>query len=142
MNYTKEQFFADVSAEAKALRLHATKEEINKLDFDYLDPHSASRCIYGQMTGNCISPRAVELIRKCCRSFFKIPVSGLPVDEGFSAVSKYVDTEPVVDFVEDRKRGTFWMSYYSSMEIYIMLPEGKNENLIAYLRGDREDLVL
>jgi len=71
MEYTIEQFHTDVAAEAKALREHATVEELHKLNIDILDPTLENKCIYGQITGDCFDIRATELIRLCCKRFFK-----------------------------------------------------------------------
>ena len=48
------------------LKEHATKEELNKLNFTYFDPQSPTACIYGQMAGQCTSIRANELMNKSC----------------------------------------------------------------------------
>lgn len=61
--YTFEQLKEDVRKEAENLRVHATKEELGKLNLKYLDPNITVRCYYGLMTGECDSPRASELIQ-------------------------------------------------------------------------------
>lgn len=60
-----------VIEEAKNLKKHATKEEIERLDFENLRVFDSNQCIYGQTTGNCYSDRAVELIQKCARRVYK-----------------------------------------------------------------------
>lgn len=49
--------------EINKIKTHFTKEEINKLDFNTLCGDCTDKCIYGQMTGNCNTPRAVEFIK-------------------------------------------------------------------------------
>ena len=51
-----------VKEEARNLRIHATKDERMKLDFETFDPEHSRRCIYGQMAGDCDSERAIELL--------------------------------------------------------------------------------
>jgi hypothetical protein len=51
--------------EATKLRKIATREEIDNLDILRFDPSNTQKCIYGQMTGNCESLRAIELIIEC-----------------------------------------------------------------------------
>jgi hypothetical protein len=54
-----------VLKELKAIKVNATPEEINRLDFSTLATRSTCGCYYGQMTGNCRSDRAQELYAKC-----------------------------------------------------------------------------
>lgn len=54
-----------VIKEAKNLKKFAYKYELEKLNFDTLNPSSSSNCIYGQMTGSCFNARANKLILKC-----------------------------------------------------------------------------
>src|SRR5689334_4198531 len=54
-----------VIEEAKNLKKLASGEEKSRLNFKELDPEFPTACIYGQMTKNCHSERAVELIREC-----------------------------------------------------------------------------
>jgi len=120
-SYTKKQFIEDVKKEAMALRKHATKEEIGKLDFENLEPLSVTRCIYGQLTGECDTPRASQLIRQCAPVLFEI-----------------------ADFNERGPIPVTEFQYYHSspIERYITGKGAKNKNLIAYLKGECNDLVL
>jgi hypothetical protein len=141
--YTFEQLKEDVRKEAEALKVHATKGEREKLDFKTLNAAHASLCYYGQMTGNCYSQRAAELIKKCCCRFFNGDVMpDLEEDNNdFEAIqSGNVGTE-VEGFINARiSPGR--LTYYSAIEAYILLPEAQNANLIAYLRGETETLTL
>lgn len=121
MTYTKKQFIEDVKKEAMALRKHATKEELDRLDFYTLDPQSPTRCTYGQLSGDCDNDRASELIKACA------PVL-------FAAHDFYAQYPlPIEKFLTYR---------WSPIEIYINRDYAKNKNLIDYLKGNRNDLVL
>lgn len=137
-HYTKAQFLKDVAAEAKALKKNATKEELGELDFDTLEVANENRCVYGQMTGSCKSERAAILISSCCKRFFH---NGEDDPETMEIVEQQVNGKTVDGFVEQRKNQD-WVKYFSSIEQYILTPFAQNKNLIAYLKGERKDLVL
>lgn len=99
--YTFEQLKQDVWREAQALRVHATKEERERLDIETYNPVCMDTDLYGQLTGNCYSKRA-RLLKE-----------------------KTSPTKPK-----------------SSIEAYTSLPEARNANLIAFLRGETETLEL
>src|SRR5690349_22682986 len=56
--------------EAKKLKQYATSEEKAALDFQTFNPENAYMCIYGQLTGNCYSTRASELIVQCAKRVY------------------------------------------------------------------------
>lgn len=120
MTYTKEQFLDDVKAEAKALREHATKEELGKLDIRNLDANNPHCCVYGQLTGDCDSDRATVLMKRCANVYFMTPTDGL----NFCVTEKFAYCN------------------WSPIECYIRLPQAQNANLIVYLRGETDDLNL
>lgn len=67
----KDQELLDlVVEEAINLKKHATKEELLKLNYSDMSGDSQFSCIYGQMTGDCLSKRAYELIHKCCQRVY------------------------------------------------------------------------
>lgn len=140
--YTFEQLKEDVKKEAEALRVHATQEERERLDIEMLDPSSSTECIYGLMTDSCFSKRAALLINQCCKRFFTNSV--LPDScEEYSSMDKVQKAERgqiVYEFVKGRTGAG--MTYYSAIEAYILLPEAKNANLIAYLKGETDTLEL
>lgn len=145
--YTKKQFIEDVKKEARALKENATKEETSRLDFDDLDPNSPTRCVYGQMTGSCQNDRAVDLIKKCCVRVIHNCIDdfdGAP--RPMSVISKHVNGKVPEDFRDNRHDSSNnifeSITYLSPLETYIASPFGKNANLIAYLKGERNDLVL
>jgi hypothetical protein len=120
MTYTFDQLKEDVRKEAEALRVHATSEELGRLDFEKLRPDNVTMCIYGQMTGNCDSPRATELITTCTRTYIE-------------STSSLNDMELNKTFADFR---------WSPIEFYILQRGSKNANLIAYLKGETETLEL
>ena len=61
---TEDIFIKEVRKEINTIKRLATKEEINKLDINTFNPLQTNNCIYGQMTGNCLSLRAKELYPK------------------------------------------------------------------------------
>lgn len=147
MTYTKKQFLEDVKKEAEALKKHATDEELSRLNFNYLKPEGSSSCIYGQLTFNCRSPRASELIFKCCERYVDMPpedsVYELPVD--FDEMRRYINGQQVkgvssAESFRETRRQT--IMHFSSIEAYIMMPDAQNKNLIDFLKGTRKDLVL
>lgn len=141
--YTFEQLKEDVRKEAEALRVHATKEERERINFNELSPESYRRCIYGLATSNCFSERAAELIHKCCCKYFR--AEALPdIGDNHTTIERIEDAlagESVTNFVKNRS-GAACTSYFSAIEAYICLPEAQNANLISYLRGETETLTL
>lgn len=137
MTYTKEQFLKDVAAEAKALREHATKEELGRLQLHALDPMHTDYCVYGLMTGDCQSDRACDLIGNCCQRFFVN--EGVQLPKTVTTILKRVNGKKLKSVKEDR---AFAINHLSAIEVYIGQSNAQNKNLIAYLRGEREDLVL
>lgn len=132
--YTFEQLKEDVRKEAEALRVHATIEERERLDINRLDSTDRRHCIYGQMTGNCFSERAAELINNCAITHFE----NLP--DTLEEITSFVTEKP--KYFLDTRADPWLSSTYSAIEAYILLPEANNENLISYLRGETETLEL
>lgn len=132
MTYTKKQFLEDVAKEARALKRHATKEELSWLNVKTFDPKDEELCIYGQITGMCRSKRAVELMTVCAKRFFKNIVYNA-IDIG----------DNILDEVNGKKsHEPESMDFVSAIETYIATPDAKNKNLIAFLKDERKDLVL
>lgn len=142
--YTKEQFLADVSKEVKALKKYATKEELNKLNFYWFKPHRKDKCIYGQMTGSCLSNRASKLIFQCCKRFVKNNSSTCISKGGFGIIKEQINGTYVGanKSLEELKRDRNNIHHLSSLESYIFLPKAKNRNVISYLKGETQKLVL
>lgn len=140
--YTKKQFLEDVAKEAKALKEHATNRELSNLDFESFDPGNPNECIYGQMTGICTSPRAHELIANCCIRL--VDNEKYDDSDGFETIAESIngEVESVEQLNEKRDKSGCALLYVSTLEAYIMYEGADNENLIAYLKGERKDLVL
>lgn len=143
--YTKSQFLIDVAKEAKAIKKHATEREIARLDFSSLEPDQPENCIYGQMTGNCKSSRACRLIFNCCQRYICNTYEGKIKENGFADIKGNVNGEKIdgIDTPRKLKREReVSLDHFSALEAYILLPNAKNKNLIAFLKGERKDLVL
>jgi hypothetical protein len=121
MTYTFDQLKEDVRKEAEALRVHATKEELSRLDFETMVPYLCDKCPYGQMTGEYDSGRATQLISMCAPVFVKGDVQSFKLIETSASF---------IDFS------------WSPIQYYIMGAEVKNKNLIAFIKGETETLEL
>lgn len=132
MKYTKKQFLADVRIEADAIKANATKNELNKLSSISLDWDRKDACVYGLMTGYCRNERAIELITQCCKKFIHTVGSRFSLKtilENANGETAELQKETHIKFV-------------SSIEAYISLPQAENENLIAYIKGESDKLIL
>jgi hypothetical protein len=141
-NYTKEKFIAEVASEVRALKKHAKAKEIKNLNISYFDPKQFTECISGQMTGDCRSTRASELIFSCCKRYY---VNEFPSDAKMSVIKKTVNGTKIkgVDtprrLREDR---IVAIGHFSAIEAYILMPWAKPKNIIAYLKGETKELTL
>lgn len=115
--------------EATKLKSCATQEELEKLNFKRLDPERIQKCIYGQMTGNCFSKRATELLN-CCT----VPYSADVDSYTRTRVKSFNDKNRAEDVNGD------WV--FSAIEYYIGHQIAKNANLIDYLKGVKETLTI
>lgn len=106
-----------VIKEALNLRKYATKEEISKLNINTLNTMESDLCIYGQMTGDCFSERAIELLNKCAK-----PISNM--------CGQYI--EP---FYKKRKFEYTSDRYFSAIELYINLKGAKKDDLINLIKS-------
>lgn len=126
-----------VKEEAAKLREALKPNEASMLNFYDLNPKSPLFCIYGQATGNCYSPRASELIIKCCKRVYK---------EGsdYSIVGGELNGKPnrKIIFPESEERETN-RAHYSPIEVFIILASNRcKKKLIQYLRKEVETLDL
>lgn len=123
-----------VKTEADNIKLHATQEELNSLDFDTLSPSKTTNCIYGQMTGDCYSWRANELIIQSAERVYNSQGDG--IDEGDV---EHLNGEP--ELVGSRGG---W--YHSPIELFVFinryLGRKYNERLIDYLKGKTDKLEI
>jgi hypothetical protein len=132
--YTFEQLKEDVRKEAEALRVHATKEERERLSIKKFSPRDIDCCIYGFIGDGCNSKRASELIDKCAIRHFEY----LP-DDRDDLVHMVTDKPNDFVYVRVNQRHEYT---FSAIEAYICLPEACNASLISYLRGETETLEL
>ena len=119
--YTFDQLKEDVRKEAETLRIHATKEERERLDVETMRPYDCKKDVYGQMTGEYDSGRATELKIKCAPLFIDGDI------QDFKTVGIH---ECFKDFS------------WTPIEYYTLGTEANNANLIAYLRGETDNLEL
>lgn len=150
---TKQEFFGEVALEIQALKERATSEEIDRLDIDRFDPTCYDKCIYGQMTGDCTSGRAVDLIYDCCPRYVNMPertpgelYQSLPAEKGFNAIQHLINGQKPPS-VEDaygllKTRGLRGIQFFSALETYILLPDANNNNVIKFLKGEVDVLEL
>ncbi len=128
-----------VKDEAKKLRKLALPKEKDKLKIKSLDSGDRTRCIYGQMTGNCNSERAGELIVNCAKRVYNTA----PISSDILRLSKLNGKPKKIDFNDDDRT---W-KYISPIEKFIWLNDnvkgGKKENneiLVDYLKGKTKTL--
>lgn len=133
MTKEKERLIKMVTQEIENIKLHATKEEIDKLDILSLDPAVGSECMYGQMTGHCRSIRAVELIKKCTVKY---------TEGGRAVYCEIISKKDAI--IEATDKGYFYSDYeyLSMLEYFIIDYDYNNRDIIAYLRGETDTLNL
>jgi hypothetical protein len=142
--YTKASLIADVKKEAIALRQNATEMELLALENRTFNPKSYYDCIYGQMTGDCRSQRAAELVFSCCKRYIDFSNDYISLST-LGDVKKHINGAKIkgVETPKDlRVHRKSCIRYFSSLEGYILMPFAKNDNLIAFLKGKTETLDL
>jgi len=139
---TKSEFINDVIKEIKSLKKHATREELERLDFEAFSYSFVTDCIYGQMTGNCKSYRAKDLMDKSCVRVMSLPDGcGDIEDKTFAEVNNE-------HFINGDYNKQTWIDegrdwcYLSALEGYICLKNAKTKNIINYLKGETNTLNL
>ena len=139
--YTSKQLIADTTKEAQALRKHATNEELAKLDYLRLDAAHTERCIYGQMTGHCLSARAAELIEACTPRYFRQSAIDDTTRAPIRTIAKAANGTTVENFRRARTT-SYGTAHFSAIEAYISWKGAKIKNLVNYLRGETNKLIL
>lgn len=135
--YTEEQLYQDVLSEATSLRELATPPEKNNLNVYTIFPSNREKCVYGQMTGSCNSPRAIELMQKCCTQYFHNEDYDLT---SLREVLSHVNgKDSVVVAPRVRRHG---IAYFSSIESYIIIKGAKCAELLSYIKGETNELNL
>lgn len=117
-----EELKKQVIIEATNLKKYATREELNRLIFDKLNPIDNSNCIYGQITGDCYNSRASDLIKKC--------------------TSVYYDNMYIGSVVHSIDEVGYGERNCSPIELYITLNGAKNKTLIDFLKGEIDSLTI
>lgn len=118
--------------EAKKLKTQLTEEEKLNLNESSFDPEDEEQCIYGQITGDCRSERAYELIMGCCERVY----SGNTLD----LARRTLNGKPTECEASER----LW-SYNSPIETLIFpINGGKTDGIkiIKYLKGETKTLKL
>jgi hypothetical protein len=120
----KVEFLLEVKAELDNIKAKATKEELSNLNIDRFNHNRNSRCIYGQMTGDCDSRRAMELAPKIYHRL------GDGDKHGFAKQ----------DF---QKREGLNQNYYTALEKYLfMVKKPTHSKIIDYLTGKINNIQL
>ena len=143
--YTVAQLKADVEKEARALRKHALPQEKENLRFGAFCSDGAMSCIYGLLTGDCRSERAAELIYTCCPRYFVNQRTGLLSKVGHREAVKVVNgtkIEGVSTASGLRSHRAKEIRHFSAIEAYILAPNARNANLIAFIKGETNTLKL
>jgi hypothetical protein len=118
----KETFIKKVQKELDKIKKRATKEEIDKLDFNSFRYDSQVACIYGQMTGDCDSVRATEIKKKTFKEI-----------DGFGDHSGYKFEQ------QDFKKG----KEFTALEKYLFMVNSEtHKEIIQYLKGETKEINL
>jgi hypothetical protein len=139
--------FDHVKQEAAALKKYVTAEEIAKLDPSTIQ-NTAERCVYGQMTGDCNSERAFDLIQNCCERVYDVQYANMQQRKEGKQWLK-LNGSP-----KTKERRNFVIAYMSPIESLLALSDDNDnapslyqateniKNLIAYLKGETDELIL
>jgi hypothetical protein len=136
MKDNKETLYNLVIQEAKRLKKHATPEELAKLSFKKLNGENFDTCIYGQITGNCFSERANELILKCAP---RVYVSGDSAYSNGLVEDGKLNGKPYPVYNDDSRAA----EYFSPIERLVYLKGNKlrAKKLISFLKGNTDTLT-
>lgn len=120
------EFMKHVESEINLLKKYASSLELEQLTISMLDSQSSTHCIYGLMTSNCYSQRALELKELCSTVGFNI-IS----DEGMT-----IKTFARSHKASDENFGKM----FSPLECYIAMRGAKNAEIINYLQNKTSEL--
>ena len=114
---TKELFLSEVVSEINHIREVATPEEKSKLVLEKLDVSSPYFCIYGLMTGHCLSNRAKEITPK---------------------KYTYLTTDSYCDDFSFKTKG---IKGFTAMEKFLMISNNQEiENILSYIKNETSEL--
>lgn len=145
----KKDFLNDVKHEIDMLKKHATKKELNELNFKTFNPRYPDSCIYGQMTGGCDSGRARVLMNKSClrifdfKSHYEEGVDNL-MGETYSSIKNKINGDYSGQTWNRNcdNSSTRTYQYLSALEGYICLKGSKANHIIDYLQDKTNSLIL
>lgn len=150
----KTEFLQAVEAEVHAIKLHATTNEIGRLLSKFIG-EKQTKCVYGQLTGSCESPRAKELMELSCQrvvatelnskrrlkfvsSFF---TKAIP-RKTFTALKNFVRPAGTGLKMWEENSGDRNYDYLSALETYILMDNSNDTAIINYLKGTSDSLNL
>lgn len=122
---TREELNAMTLEELVTIKANARAEEIKRLNFETFSNVVSNACIYGQMTGSCISMRARQIYPKIFRHL------NIEYTYGIQKVSSMESQnfEPGDSF--------------TPLEKYLLLvDEAQHKEVIKYLKGEVETIEL
>lgn len=144
MENKRDLLLESVAHEVKMLKQHATPEEIKRLNLTIFNPDSRYNCIYGQMTHDCSSERAKELMDVACDRVWDLSstkymgvwdLKGGLLDERLDNLNGNYEGQPWDG--EDRR-----FNYLSALEGYICLKDAKVSHIIDYLKDTENKIEL
>jgi len=122
----RKKWLSLVAQEIRAIKKNTTKEEKKKLHLKTFDPQNSSNCIYGLMTGECRSKRAVSLIEKCCKGV----ISNNTVAPSIGYMKELTSIEML------KKKKITHTDYFSNLEAYIYdAPSQLNKQILGWIKG-------
>ncbi|MCB1711875.1 MAG: hypothetical protein KDH96_05190 [Candidatus Riesia sp.] len=145
----KSEFLTSVAQEIEGIKNTATKEELERLDISRFNPENASRCIYGLITGDCLSERAKEIMDASCVRMCESENGASDfVDKSFTASKSSINGEYDSEKSWKGLGDSYWslrinrFTYLSALEAYICMKGAKVAHIIKYLRGEVDALEL
>lgn len=108
--------------ELRNIKREATPEELGELlvHINDLDGINTTKCVYGLMTGDCYSERAIHLIKKCTANGYLIDISyGAIKNTGIESI----DVTDILTYNTSRN--------YSCLEAYLSYNEIKDRNSLS-----------
>lgn len=143
----KQDFLNDVEHEVRMLKKHGTKEELARMDLDGFQPEHQEHCIYGQMTGSCVSKRAKILMDKSCVRVFSSDPFRFK-DMNYNGFKPYINGTNKGQGWNDDGGNYHWTTHSrnynhsSALEGYILMKGAKIKMIISFLKGESDKLKL
>lgn len=151
----KSEFLQDVEAEIRNIKAIATKEELGRLNFETFKPEKPDQCIYGQLTHDCSSERAKEIMSASCKRVMDFNLIQNRMIEtntifGRSYEVKGMDLEVMVEGANGVYESQPWnhpkeagmisrYRFMSLLEAYIQSAGANNAGILAWLKGETEE---